>query len=1110
MKEKLNLPEGQLKDPMVGSGQAKVSEESITIPTYKMGKPEPMPRFYEGKCHQGVKRHLYPYPMDDNLTTNKENQDYYIIHAENEFIDIGIIPELGGRIYYAEDKTNNYNWIYRNNVIKPSLVGMVGKWMSGAFAWSFPHHHGPGTLEPMDSKIEENEDGSKTIWISTTGRGHRMRALVGYTIFPNSSVMELTIHPMNRTPISNSFLFWVNPAVHVDETYQVIFPPSVQYITYHHKRDITSWPVADCRFNDFEYAGYDLSLFKNTLVPSSIFAWDIKDDYYGGYDHGQDAGTVWVGNHHVSSAKYWTDGNNEAGVRIWKKHTDNDGRNNELMVGFYSDNQPDYSWLQPYESKSGKMIWFPVRELEGLKYANRNGALNLEVTKEQTIKIRMNATSPHKMAAVVLKAKEQVLLQETININPAEPFKIDVPLPSGIQELDLDVALKDANGQILLYYKPAEHQTKYPRPEPMKPLAPPEEMKSVEELYLAGLRLHQFFNGGLDPMPYYKEALKRDPGDSRVNTQLGILNIKDFNWEEAKKHLQIAVDRVTSNYTKPKDGESLYYMGIVLRAQGKVDEAYDYFYRASWSYAWYAASFCQLAEIDCLKGNFQEAYKNVNKSLATISDNIKALNLKAIILRKLQKYDADKEQILKNLDNNKIDHQALYESFLLDSETGNTKEASTYLEQLTTLMREDVQSYLELATDYSSCGCYQEAVSLLAGLEKRGNNFPMVYYYLGYFWSKLGDQEKALNYYQSASKMPIDYCFPYRAEEVDILRHSMKMNPTDSLAPYYLGNLLYEHQPEQAIIAWEKSRQLDDSFYMVHRNLGLAYKEVLKDYKKAMISMEKALECNGDDSRLIFEMDILNELNKVSPHEKCEFLKKNIETVKKRDETLIRLAKRLVEDSKYDEAIHILTTNTIIGEFEGVVEMQNAFIDAYTLRGLDYIKKGEFDKALEDIESALAYPIRLIGRARHAQFFYIMSTIYRKLGDQEKADALLQKTLSVNIEPDGAYREFLYYKGLAFGDLGKNNDAQQLFQRMLSDAQSNKEDRSIFFTIFEAAQSNEQKEIMNHYLAGLAYQGLGENIKAKKEFSKVLELNPGHIWGKLHLESLAKENYYIS
>jgi tetratricopeptide (TPR) repeat protein len=1091
-----------LDNKQVVSGQAKVSEEIITIPSYEVGKPEIMPRFYEGKCHQGVQRRIYPYAMDDNLTTNKRDQDYYLIRAQNEYIDICVIPELGGRIYSAEDKTNKYNFFYRNNVIKPSLVGMVGKWMSGSFAWSFPHHHGPSTLEPMDSKIVENENGSKTIFINTTDKRHRMRALVGYTIYPGSSLLEMSIHPMNRTPVSNSFLFWINPATHVDETYQVIYPPSIQYITYHHKRDVTAWPVADCRFNDYEYEGLDLSMWKNTHVPSSIFAMNLRDDYYGGYDHGKGAGTVWVGNHHVSSAKYWTDGNNDAGERIWKAHTDDDGRNNELMVGFYSDNQPDYSWIQPYESKSGTMIWFPIRELDGLKFANRNGALNLEVTKDKNIKVRMNTTASHKQAVAVLRSKGEVLSKKIIDISPAEPFKIDVPLPSGVKELDLDVALYDENDQTLLYFKPAEHQTKYPRPEPMKALDPPEKMKSVEELYLAGLRLNQFYNGGLDYKPYYEEALRRDPGDFRVNTQLGILHTKAFNWIEAEKYLQTAVDRITSNYTKPKDGEGLYYLALVQRAQGKKTEAYDNFYRASWSYAWSAPSFYQIAELDCLLGDFNKALEHLEKSLTTNSENLNALNLKAIILRKMNDPKSARAQILHNLKINPLDHQALNELHLIDSLTGDREQSSENLKEFVSKLRDWEESYLELATDYGNCGFYQEAIDVLTIIEERGSKYPMIYYYLGYYWSKQNDQEKSLASYTSASRMPYDHCFPYRGEEVEILRHAMLVNPADPYAPYYLGNLLYEHQPEEAIKAWEKSKQIDDSFYIVHRNLSLAYKEVQKDYKKAEISMNRALECNGGDSRLLFELDNLNELNMVSSQEKCEFLKNNIQTVKKRDETLIRLATRLVEDSKYDEALEILTTNTIIGEFEGVVEMQNAFINAYTLRSLEYIKKEEYELAYKDLESALAYPIRLIGRARHTQFLYLMSVICKKTGDQAKAESLLKQTLEITIEEGGPYREYFFYKGLALKDLGRTDEANRLFQNMLKNALEKKEDRSIFFTIFEAAQTNKEKMVMDHYLAGLAYEGLEEKEKAKTEFSTIQKINPGHIWSKVHLDSL--------
>ena len=301
------------------SAQVRVTEKVISIPTYKNDPPNPMPRFYEGKSHQGVQRRIYPYPMDDNLTDNKTDVDYHFIVVENEFIELGIIPELGGRIYYAVDKTNNYDWFYHNHVVKPSLIGMVGNWISGSNAWGFPHHHGPNTVEPMDNKIVENSDGSKTVWIANTDRRHRMSILTGYTIFPNSSKVQMTIKPMNRTANSNSFLFWANPAVHVDSAYQVFFPPSVQYVTFHGKREMTSWPIADSWFNNYEYSGLDVSYWKNTRVPSSFFSWDPQEDYFGGYDHKKKAGTVWVGNHYTSPGmKYWADGNNEAGRKITK------------------------------------------------------------------------------------------------------------------------------------------------------------------------------------------------------------------------------------------------------------------------------------------------------------------------------------------------------------------------------------------------------------------------------------------------------------------------------------------------------------------------------------------------------------------------------------------------------------------------------------------------------------------------------------------------------------------------------------------------------------------------------------------------------------------------
>jgi len=1076
-------------------------EDSLIIPTYLVDPPSPMPRFYEGGTHQGVQRRFYPYPMNDNLTRKKEDRSYYVVNFENEFIELGIMPGLGGRIFYAVDKTNDYVWFYRQHVIKPSLIGMIGYWISGSNAWGFPHHHGPNTVKPMDYKIVDNPDGSKTIWISNTDQRHRMRIVVGYTIFPNSSLVEMTIRPKNRTPIFNSFLFWANPSVHVDTNYQVIFPPSVQYVTQHAKREMTTWPIADRRYNGFDYTGANISMWKNIGVPTSFFSWDPKEDYFGGYDHEKEAGTVWIGNHHTSPGmKFWAWGNNPGGDRANSGLTDNDGHYIELMSGAYTDNQPDYSWLQPYEGKDVKMIWFPIRELGGLKYANRNGALNLEITQDGTALIRLNTTSPHEQAEVILIGNNETLFEETIKISPAEPYAGQVALPQGVSEDDLELSLTGADGELLLSYKPAEHHPPDdPMPGPLNPPAPPEKIKTVEELYLTGLRLNQFYNASVDPMPYYQEALKRDSGDYRVNTQLGILAIKDMNWEEAEKRLRTAVKRITANYTRPKDGEALYYLGFVLKAQGKMTEAYDYLYDASWSSAWHTSAYYQLAEIDCQRGNFEKALNHVNRAITTNTENFKALNLRVVILRKLGRYEEAIAQAKIILEKDILNHQARNELIFALQETGKESSASSELVELSEIMRDELQSYLELATEYGDAGFYKETVDVLSRLERKGETYPMLYYYLGYYWSKRGEMGKASAYYKTASRMPHTYCFPFRAESVDVLHHAMKVNPNDARAPYYLGNLLYEHQPGKAIQEWEKSRELDDSFYIVHRNLALAYEEVQNDVAKAMKSMEKAVACNSSDPRLLFEMDELYEKNKESSQKKYALLKNNSETAKKRTESMLRLATRSVEVGKYDEALDILLNNEF-PQFEGGREMQDTYLNAFTLRGLEYFNQGKYKLALNDFETALEYPVGRWGRSRWAQFHYLIGMVYEVLGESDKAEASYHKSLEVEVQERGPDQEFLFCQGLVLKKTGKTKQAKELFNDLLKRAQS--QEGSSFFRQFEGGMSEDQLMAVNYYLAGLAYEGLGKMEKAKAEFTKALEYDPGHVWSKNHLSSL--------
>jgi tetratricopeptide (TPR) repeat protein len=1061
--------------------------------------PNPMPRYYEGNTHQGVQRRIYPYPMNDGLTRNKEDHAYPIIYLENEYLKIGIMPSLGGRIFSAVDKTNDYDFFYRQHVIKPSLIGMTGYWISGSNAWGFPHHHGPNTVKPMDHRIEANADGGHTVWIANTDQRHRMRVLIGYTLFPNSSIIEMTIRPMNPTPLVNSFLFWTNPSVHVNTDYQVIFPPSVKYVTQHAKREMTAWPIADRRYNNFEYKGIDISWWKNIGVPSSFFSWDPKEDYFGGYDHGKKAGTVWVGNHHIAPGmKFWAWGNNPAGDRANEGLTDDDGHYIELMAGAYTDNQPDYSWLQPYERKDVTMVWFPIRDTGGFQYANRNGALNLGITENHDADIRIYTTRSFKEATVTVKTGKKVISQKTVDIDPAKPFAAEIPLPDDISQDDLTVTLLDREGIGLLRYQPAEHHSaNKPIPDPLEAPKDPEDIETIEALYLTGLRLNQFYNASLDPYPYYEEALKRDPGDFRVNTQLGILYLKRKMWAEAQNKLQTAVDRITANYTRPKDGEALYYLGVAQRAQGKDDQAYENFYKASWSAAWHTPAYYQLAEIDCKRGDYATAIDHLDRSLRTHIDNLKALNLKIIALRKSSRIEEALRLAQKVAELDPLDHQSRNELYLLKMAKGLHQEAGTVKKDLDTIMRDEVQSYLELAIDYGNCGLYDEAIEILARLEAKETTFPMVYYYLGFYSSKIGQPQKARAYYLTASAMPHAYCFPFRGESIESLQHAAKVLPQNPRPPYYLGNLLYENQPENAIIEWEKSRSLDDTFYIVHRNLGLAYEDVQKDDAKALASLEKAIFCNSDDPRLLFEMDQLYEKTHALAEKRYALLKENHTTASRRNETFLREATLAVHVEEFDAAIEILSNN-YFPQFEGGREKQDTYLNAYVLRGKKRFEAEQFTEALEDFQTALDYPLGRWGRSRKAQIYYLTATAYEELGESEKGGESLQKTLEVSIADMDD--EYIYYRALAMRKLGRQDEAEKLFEDLLAETQ--KEESGEFFRQFEGGGSADSMLAEKHYLAGLAYKGLGITEKANAEFAEAIKLNPYHIWSKVHFDSL--------
>jgi tetratricopeptide (TPR) repeat protein len=1105
------------------AGAVKVWEQDLVLPTYLAGDPEPNPMFYFGRASQGAEGRVYPYPLYDTLTHKKVDKAYKMVYLENEYVRVGIMPEIGGRVFEAVDKTNNYHFFYRQHVIKPALIGLIGAWISGGVEWNIPHHHRASTFLPVQYSTEQHADGSKTVWVGELEIRHRMRWAVGYTLHPGKSILETKLRVLNRTPVVNTMLAFANVAVHVNDDYQVIFPPSTQYVTHHHKREFATWPMMKGRYGgwDFGNQGVDASWFKNNISANSMFAWNYIDDFLAGYDHGKQAGTMAVADHHiVPGKKLWTWGTGPRG-RMWDKIlTDEDGPYIELMVGAYSDNQPDYTWLSPYETKAWEQYWYPFRDIGGAKNANLDAAVNLDMNRDGTAKLGFYTTSAHSAATVMLTAGDKVLLKQQVSIHPGKPWVNNVKVPAGTDEHDLRASLM-AGGRELVSYSPVK-MTPEPMPKSVEPPAAPEKIQTVEELYLTGLRIEQFHNPALDPDPYWEEALRRDPGDTRVNTALGINYLKKARYAEAEKLLRKALERLTDRYTTPKDAEATYYLGVALRAQGKSEEALNTFQRATWNAPWRDAGYYASAEIAAERKDWNTALGYLDRSLEANARNIRALSLKSAVLRNIGRSKEALEVVARALEiTDPLDVKLLTERWLAGK-------SAKHGQALGAILHEHPHTALETAAEYQSAGLWKDGTAILshavATARQKDKLSPLVYYYLAYFAHQSGDHAKAVEYGQLAQRMSPEYVFPFQPEIIPVLRWAMQAQPRDAKAPYYLGNLLFDWQPGEAVAMWERSAAADPAFPIVHRNLAVAYSHGPggeAELKKAIASLEKAVALGDHYPVHFFELDELYERAGVDPQKRLAMLEKHRSAVARRDDALSRAITLKVFAGQYDEAIQLMTGRQFsVWEGGTRFNVPDSWTDAHLLRGHEHMRSGKYREALADYQQALEFPEslqaeRTEGASRAAEVAYWIGSGYEAQGDQARAREAWQKAATA--ETWRGRRRFsgmtaergmqMYFQAMAMQKLGQAQ-GEEIFQSLVEAGEEVLKSRSAgmdFFSSFADRGTTRERQATGHYLKALGYLGQKDGQLAEQQLRAALAVSPDHLGAKSMLAGMARK-----
>jgi tetratricopeptide (TPR) repeat protein len=1088
----------------------RVWEEIITLPTYPPPPPDPNPMFFEKRVNQGASGRVYPNPFTDHVNhETKNDQTYQAVFIENEYIQLMVIPQLGGRIHAALDKTNNYDFVYRQHVVKPALIGLFGSWVSGGVEFNWPLHHRPSTFMPVEYKTEKGEDGSATVWLSEHEPMNRMKGMLGVCVYPGKAFYEFKVQLYNRTPLPQPFLWWINCAVHVNENYQVIFPPDVESVTFHSRSSMASYPVArqlyaGCDWRD----GVDISWLKNVAPATSYFANPSRQDFFGGYDHGKQAGILHVANRHVSPGKKcFTWGTGEYGTGWQASLSDSDGPYIELMASSYSDNQPDFSWLQPYEAKLFRHYWYPIQQIGLVKAANRRAAVNLEGNFAGVC-----VTEALPGVQVLVTAGEDTLLDWRGDLFPGKPFTQKL-VTAGQKKLCLRVI--DDQGRELISYTPQPRRDD-PLPETAKPPKLPQKIDSLEELYLTGLHVEQYLHFTLDPAPYWERALQLDPTDSRSNNALGRLLLRRGDFSKAETLFRQAIQSLTQYNFNPYDGESYYNLGLSLVYQGRYDEAYDALYKVIWSYAWQAPGYYALAQIDMRRaarsGDYRHALDHLERSLATNAYHTQARNLKAAALRRMGRLESAVQAARDTLTFDPLDHWAWNELVLALQALGEPVDYQQA--ELIRTLRGSAQNYLDLAYDYTNAGLYPETANLLqdflaleepSTMPQAGKNYPMVYYTLGYCAAQM-DDPIAAHWYTQAAEQPPDWCFPARLEEQVILEAACAANPRDGRAPYYLGNLHYDKkQYLKAIAAWETTTRLDPSFAIAWRNLSIALYNKQGEKEKAKACYQQALAANPQDPRLLMEHDQLYRRLGASQVERLAIFEQHADLVERRDDLTVDFAALYNQTGQPLKALAVLASHTFHPWEGGEGQAATQYALAHILLGQAAIGQGDASKALDQYEQAQMPAANLgINRAMHTVhglIAYYTGLACQALGNPEGAKEKYEKVLAAEAEGSiwQPYSALSYYAALALRILGRDAEAQTRLQGLLEHAtqQLNAGDEGGFYTSVPATlvfdpEPGRDTAIWCNYLIGLANKGLGNIPEARKAFEAVLALDPNH------------------
>ena len=984
---------------------ASISEERRFISTYEYSEANPVPVLVSDP-------RLYPYHKYQAYAVDPVEKEWTVVKLENAYIEVYVLPEVGGKVWGAIEKSSGHEFIYRNEVLKFRSISLRGPWTSGGIEFNFGViGHTPATASPVDYKLVENPDGSVSCFVGAMDLPSRTHWRVEIRLPADKSIFETNVFWTNPTPLTQSYYNWMTAAAFARVDLELSIPGN-QYLR--HGGEALSWPVDD--------TGRLLSSYSNNAFGGSKSYHVVGEfnDFFGGYYTDDDYGFGhWSRYSEMPGQKLWLWALSRQGG-IWEDLlTDTDGQYIEFQAGRlfvqYSPgshvNPITQAGFEPYVTDTWKEIWFPVEGIGGLSDVSPKGVMSVrEKGGELTIGINVFQESSATISVITdgetihsvpFSAEPLQAISKHFAILPEQEYEIVVP--------ELDLHFRSSPGSIQLS-RPFETE---PAAKPSIPEADRDAFEGWELLkarrYSAAMAL---FQSALSKEPWHSDAL------------LGVSELYYRRGEYAEG--LVAANRLLQLDSYSADAN--FQAGIHYRALSEFVNAKEAFGWAERSMTHRSAANAELAELALNVDDYNEAVFYARKALDYDRNSINAHQVLAIAGRSLNDVELVGKSLAHLLKLDPLNHFVQMERHLADVSSSSPDDWND-------LIRSEFpdQVFLELAISYKSRGRGADALQVLELADSQAPS------QVGRLWAafltRTPDPESSSQWLVRAADVePIGR--PYRQESIPVMEWVVDQSD-DWLWTYLLG-LNYWAVGRKADAAAKLkalgARPDDASFYVARAAL---LREV-EDHDEE-VDLHRALMLDGFKPAI--RLPLVQYLQRHDRWEEAlELTKQFRETYVGQFNMDVLHARSLVHLNRPIDAINVLQLSVILPS-EGSREGHTVYEEAHLMAGLDELEEENCVGALSFFETGLEWPENLgAGRSYDPDdriFQFLIGTCNRKVGNDSEARTAFRRVIAATESRIGSSQLEHYLGFLAHQKLGNESGARELIQVLSESAHSN-------------------------------------------------------------------------